>query len=43
MLKKQILKELLVDPNFNMGLATRPLVKPDFKADVTRYQQDVVC
>jgi hypothetical protein len=31
MLKKQIFKELLVDPNFNPGLITRTIIKPEFK------------
>lgn len=42
MLKRQVLKELLTDPDFNYGMAQKPISKPDYKADISKCLNEVV-
>jgi hypothetical protein len=41
MIKRQILKELLTDPDFNYGMAQKPLLKPDYKGDISKGLNEV--
>ena len=42
MLKRQVLKELLTDPDFNYGMAQKPILKPDYKGDISKCLSEVV-
>ena len=41
MLKRQVLKELLTDPDFNYGIASKPLSKPDYRGDISKITFEV--
>jgi len=42
MLKRQVLKELLTDPDFNYGMTQKPVLKPDYKGDISKCLSEVV-
>lgn len=42
MLKRQVLKDLLTDSDFNYGMEQKPLLKPDYKSDTSKCLSEIV-